>query len=219
MIGNTLDRQDRDQSRREVRHSSLEDFPRLRAKGCPQHFALNTGCRGHPCPRKRETHGGVSHLIKFRLPRTAIASRCPGICRASHQPRSPCADGRRRSAHVEYRFGLQIPLVLGIVSRDEVADRFHIRDFIGCALERDGLDAVFGTYDAIRIGGEVARLARFRAAAEVERIVEPNPISAPTGIPAPPCRESVEGSGLCNLRKSDAGSPSFLGRSRRAPFL
>src|SRR5271170_8430233 len=25
---------------------------------------LNTGCRGHPCPRKRETQGWVSHLIK-----------------------------------------------------------------------------------------------------------------------------------------------------------
>src|SRR5258708_36354816 len=30
----------------------------LRAKWRPRHFAIITGCRGHPCPRKRETHGG-----------------------------------------------------------------------------------------------------------------------------------------------------------------
>src|SRR6202790_1163938 len=30
----------------------------LRAKWRPRHFAIGTGCRGHPCPRKFETHGG-----------------------------------------------------------------------------------------------------------------------------------------------------------------
>src|SRR5271166_63561 len=31
----------------------------------PHLFFLSTGCRGHPCPRKCETHGGVSLTIKF----------------------------------------------------------------------------------------------------------------------------------------------------------
>src|SRR3984957_1196187 len=37
----------------------------LRAKWRPRHFAISTGCRGHPCPRKRETQGWVLHSIKF----------------------------------------------------------------------------------------------------------------------------------------------------------
>src|ERR1700730_437767 len=41
--------------------------PHLRAKGRPRHFAISTGCRGHPCPRKRETHGGF-HIQSSELP-------------------------------------------------------------------------------------------------------------------------------------------------------
>ena len=33
----------------------------------PRHFAISTGCRGHPCPRKRETHGGF-HIKSSDLP-------------------------------------------------------------------------------------------------------------------------------------------------------
>src|SRR5580693_5249331 len=33
-------------------------------KSCIFSF-LDTGCRGHPCPRKRETHGGFHIQIKF----------------------------------------------------------------------------------------------------------------------------------------------------------
>src|SRR5258708_33039869 len=44
--------------------------PPLRAKGCPQHFALLTGCRGHPCrpPRRR-----LTFLIGVGLARVASA--------------------------------------------------------------------------------------------------------------------------------------------------
>src|SRR5260370_4558644 len=31
----------------------------LRAKWRPRHFAISTGCRGHPCPRRCGTHGGL----------------------------------------------------------------------------------------------------------------------------------------------------------------
>src|SRR5258708_10141533 len=54
------------------------NFPsNLRAKWRPRHFAISTGCRGHPCRRKCETHRGfqiqlsdlpfpISRLVRVR---------------------------------------------------------------------------------------------------------------------------------------------------------
>ena len=40
---------------------------------------LNTGCRGHPCPRKRETHGGF-HIQSSELsPANRIPSKCASL--------------------------------------------------------------------------------------------------------------------------------------------
>src|ERR1700722_2848776 len=41
--------------RRSARRMIVELLSLSSANGNP---SLNTGCRGHPCPRKRETHGG-----------------------------------------------------------------------------------------------------------------------------------------------------------------
>jgi hypothetical protein len=48
----------------------------LRAKGRPRHFATCIGYRGHPCPRRRGTHGGF-HIQSSDLPfptRTTVVS-------------------------------------------------------------------------------------------------------------------------------------------------
>src|SRR5271156_3052251 len=44
----------------EVRFAALRTTQKknLRAKWRPRHFAISTGCRGHPCPRRCGTHGG-----------------------------------------------------------------------------------------------------------------------------------------------------------------
>src|SRR5258708_39741055 len=55
----------------------------LRAKWRPRHFAISPGCRGHPCPRKRETHGGfhIQYVPLFMsLPDTIVApATAPGL--------------------------------------------------------------------------------------------------------------------------------------------
>src|ERR1700686_5412270 len=55
----------------------------LRAKWRPRHFAISTGCRGHPCRRKRETHRGF-HIqfvaLSMYLPDTIVApATAPGL--------------------------------------------------------------------------------------------------------------------------------------------
>src|SRR5258708_24052480 len=44
----------------------------LRAKWRPRHFAISTGCRGHPCPRRCGTHGGFCIKSIRRLARARV---------------------------------------------------------------------------------------------------------------------------------------------------
>src|SRR5580700_2364720 len=53
---------------------------KLRAKGRPRHFAISTGCRGHPCRRKHETHRGFHFncsSLSLKLPMPPHSRRKP----------------------------------------------------------------------------------------------------------------------------------------------
>ena len=104
--------------------------------------------------------------------RVALPWNSPGVASTAITLRGRTA---KIWPHVEHRLRLQVPLVLWIVGLDEAADRRGVGNLPGDAFERDRLDAVFRAYDAIRIRREIARLARLRAAAEVEGVVVVEP--------------------------------------------
>jgi hypothetical protein len=55
-----------------------------------RHALMNTGCRGHPCPRKRETHGGFHIKSSEFFPTSTPLRRARGSAPAPRRT-SPSA--------------------------------------------------------------------------------------------------------------------------------